>query len=200
LSSFKKALTDLDKAVQRGAVSALNKALAQTKTQAIRRLKQETGLKTEDVKVRVRGAKASLTALGIVLGLATKFGTALRKFGPKVKNFKVRYHTGKAAGKNVTRQGVTVKIGNTPRAIVPGAFVLDRPQGLIVVGRKDAFVGGAYLNRTAHDFPTVQLTTNKFIKSAEDSQPFLSAYMKKTFDRIVNHEIDFALKRKFNKK
>src|SRR5688572_16620255 len=115
-TSFKSALKDIDKAVQRGASRALNKAIAQTKTQVVRQLREDTGLKTEDVKARVRTIKSKPGILGVVLGIATKFGIGLRKFSPKQKA--VKTHLGK-------RYGVTAKVGQASRQLVPNAFIMN---------------------------------------------------------------------------
>jgi hypothetical protein len=191
LSTFKKALKDIDKAVQRGASRALNKAIKQTKTQVVRTLRSETSLKTEDINIRVRTVKSKPTILGVVLGIATKFGIPLRKFNPKEKKIKT------SAG---IRQGVTAKIGNAGRALVPGAFIMNVRGHELVAGRKQAYTKGSYINPTAPRLPTVQLKTDIFIDTAKANQSNWSKYLRDTFNRIVNHEIDFSLQQTLNKK
>ncbi len=199
MSQFKKAFKGIDSAIKQGTARALNRALSSAKTKMVRALREDTSLTTEVIKTRTRGRKAAQNRLGISLGIAVKFGVALTKFTPKEK--KVRVKRG-GKGKAQLYRGITAKIGKGPRQLVPGAFGMDTKSKFIVAGRKQAFTDtnrghGVYSNRTAPRKPTVQLKTTVFVDAAKANEAAVKADMKDTFNRIVAHEIDYAIAKQF---
>lgn len=198
MASIKSQLKGIDKAIIQGSVRALNRALSSAKTQLVRNLKEDTGLKTDKVNSRVFPIKANNNKLLASLNVAVKFGVPLRQFSPKQKTVRVKHSTG---GRARAHYGVTVKLGKQNRQLVPGAFLLDNKAGLIVVGRKGAFRGPNYdyVNRRAARKPLVQLRTTIFQDSAHARKAEATKYMQQVFDKNINHEIEFAISKKFSK-
>jgi hypothetical protein len=189
-NEFKKAFKGIDGAIKQGSARALNRALSATKTKMVRALREDTGLKTEVIKTRTWGKKAKVDYLDITLGIAIKFAIALSKFSPAAKRVK-----------SITRglrQGVTAKVGKGGRQLVPGAFTLDNSKGLAVVGRKAAYSAtGEYVNSSTQS-TLKSIKTEVFTDSAKANEADAKAYMRDTFEKIVAHEIDYAIQSKFS--
>ncbi len=190
-------LRGLDAAVKTGSIRALNKALATAKSKAIRELRDDTGLKTEVVKRRVRDFKADSKKMKVSVNIAVKVGVSLRHFNPKAKKVRVKH---KGQGKARVHQGVTVKIGVQSRELAPGAFFLDNKAGQIVVGRKGAYEKGVYSNPTAPRLPLAQLRSNVFLDASKQRQDGVRRELQDRFDKVVSHEVEFAVAQRFKSK
>jgi hypothetical protein len=187
--NFSRKLRGLDSAIRTGAVRAMNKALTTAKTQLVRDLRSDTGLKTEVISPRVMAIKANAKKLTVSLNVAVKVGVPLRHFSPSPKKVK--------RGKR-TYQGVTAKIGSQGRVLIPGAFLLDNVKGLVVVGRKKAFSGGQYVSPSGPRKPLFQLRTTAFQESAKARRDEAKAKLRNRFNDIVNHEIEFSIAQRLN--
>jgi len=189
-NEFKNALKGVDKAIKVGTQRALNRALSQSKTKMVRSLREDTGLKTDVVKSRTRAKKARGNSLDVILRIAIQFAISLSKFGPKAKKVRAQYKDGTKRA----RTGATAKIGRAPRQLVPGAFILKRGDG-VAVGRADAYnAQGEYVDSTTQG-KLVNLKTKAFTESAKANEAPVTKLMMDTFNRIVGHEIDFAIQK-----
>jgi hypothetical protein len=177
-AEFTKAFNGIDAAIKQGTARALNRALSSTRTKVTRAIREQTGLKTAVIKTRIREAKANRNKLSVVLALATKVGVSLAEFAPRVKKVM------SAAGK---RFGVTVKIGQQARQLVPGGWLATVKSGKqLVLARK----GKA-------QYPTVALRTTVFTDVVKAEQASAKRYIVDEFDRIVAEYIDFEIQKKF---
>jgi len=194
-NGFRKALRGVDSAIKQGTARALNRASSSARTKIARVMREETGLKTEHVKARMRGSRAKVDSLGVVIGLAVKFGVAINRLGAKTKRVLARYPDGTKRA----RTGVTVKVGRQARELAPGAFAIERPGGVAVVGRQSQFSGD--LAKTYRQSPIqgslVKLKSDVFREQAEANQKSFTTHLHETFNRIVGHEIEFAVAKKF---
>jgi hypothetical protein len=192
--TFKGALKGVDKALKNAQSRALNRALSQAQTKLSKQLREETGLKTDTVKSRIRAKKSKVNSLSVVIGIATKFGIAVNKFSNSTRRVLARYKDGSKRA----RTGVSARIGKTPRSILPGAFQLNG-KGNAIVGRKLAYDSdGKYINSTIQGKLTT-IRTKIFSDVAKQSQASITTFLRKTFLDRINHEIEFALKNKFKK-
>jgi hypothetical protein len=194
LSQFRKAFRGIDTAIKSGTSRALNRALTSAKTKLVRALREETGLNTEVISTRTMSLKSQTNRLGVSLNIATKFGVPLSKFSPTLKRVQAQYKDGSVRA----RTGVTAKIGKGARQLVPGAFALDNKRGLVIVGRKAAYdSSGRYVDSRVQGKLTA-LKSNVFSESAKRNQPDVKKHLSDTFDKIVAHEINFAIQKKFD--
>jgi hypothetical protein len=193
VDQFQKAFKGIDSAIKQGTARALNRALSSTKTKVVRQLRQDTGLPTEVITARTRFKKATLKDLRVILAIAVKFGIALSKFKPSEKKVKVVQKN----GRKVTHYGVTAKIGQLPRQLVAGAFMLSGKTGEAVLGRKQAYSDGIYSDPNAPKYPTASLKSDVFTESAKAQQVPAKEYLQQAFDNNAEHEIEYAVQSKF---
>jgi len=145
-NEFKKFAKSLDKFVtveaRKAGLTAINRAMASTKTEAVRSAAQATGAKQKDIKNRIGQFKANIKRIsGAVIAFAKPI--SLSVFTPKVKV--VRTKKGR-------RYGATIK-GPEGRQLVPGGFIVEGKSRVSVFAR----VGMARL-------PIKKLFTNALIK------------------------------------
>jgi hypothetical protein len=192
---FRKAFKGVDAAIKQGTARALNRALSSTKTKMVRTLREQTGLKTDVITARTRSLSATSSKLSVIFAIATKFGIALSKFAPSLKKVRVKQRN----GRTVLHYGVSAKIGQQARQLIPGAFFLVGKTGEAVLGRKSAYdKDGSYSNPTAPKYKTAQLRTRIFSEVAEQHQAEAQQYLADTFDKNVAHEIEYAIQKKFD--
>jgi hypothetical protein len=178
--SFVRALRGVDKAIKQGVNRALNRALKSSRTKLVKEIKSGTSLKTDDVNARIRQLGANKDKQDIALLIATKIGVPIRKFSPREK--RVRTSTG-------NKKAVTAKIGAN-RQLVPGGFMVPvSGSNEIVAIRK---------NQSDSYSETTQPRTKIFTEVSESVKGDVHKHMHETFIKNVNHEIEFALKRKFS--
>jgi hypothetical protein len=179
----KKMTASWRKAVQR----ALSKSGKQAKTEWSRQFRQFTGLKLADANKRLKQFKTEAKpAKGIFstgLGLATKVGLPLRKFKPKAEKVDSRL------GKRL--QASVQKLGGGGRELVPNAFVMNKNGNKFVAKRKG-------VNRT----PTVEAKTapDVIFDWGVSVSKGIQKFMSETFDRLVDHEVEFEFKKNLDKK
>jgi hypothetical protein len=193
-SEFRKALNGVDTAIKTGTARALNRALSTAKSQMVKKLREDTGLKTDVINTRTLAVKANVNHLSAILKIAVKFGIALSKFGPSARKVIAKY----SDGTKRARQGVTAKIGKQARQLVPGAFLLDNKRGLAVVGRKAAYdENGQYVDSKTQG-KLVNLKTTIFTEAAVRNQAEVQKVMNQAFIDRVDHEIDYAIQQKLD--
>lgn len=168
-----------------GTKRALNKAAKSTRTFVRRELRRDVGVSSKRINDRVlmnrteKGLRGR-HSLKASVSIATKKFMPMRYFKPKTKVVKTTLQ-GKKKGK-VTRYGVTVKIGRGRREIVPGAFLMDMRNGLVVAKRKGP-----------KQFPTTELFTKVLQESVKDNNKTFNKTLNQRFQKIVEHEIEFAV-------
>lgn len=188
MSEFKKALKGIDQAIKQATARALNRALSSARTKITRDIASETGLPNKVIKTRMLETKARKDKLRARLGIATKVGVSLSEFKPRVKPVKV-VHVGHS--RPTTHYGVTVKLGNRGRDLVPGGF-LSKGRGSgkqLVLARK----GKARR-------PTVALRTMLFTDVAKAKQSEAQRHMLNQFNKDVAGYIDFEIKKKLSQR
>lgn len=184
MSQFKKAFKGIDSAIKQGTARALNRALSSTKTKVVRHLREETGLKTDVVKTRTRSRKAKAERLDAILGIAVKYDVALTKFSPKEK---IVRKVPKGGTRKRAYKGATVKVGKGARQLAPGAFLMQgKTVDGVVIQRK-----GEARN------PLKAPKTKVFTEAAKAIDKPAQQHMRDTFDKIVAHEINYSVQRKF---
>lgn len=132
--SFAKALQKhVGDNVKKSAVTAINKSLASTKTQAVKTAAELSGAKQKDIRLRVGVFKASnKNPKGAMVSFSKPVPVSI--FNPKTKVVK------STRGK---RKGVTIK-GPDGRQIVPAASMATYKSGKISVFTR--LIGGAIKN------------------------------------------------------
>lgn len=185
MNEFVKAVKGIDQAIKLGTSRALNRALSSTKTQLVRDLSDDTGMKNASIKARVREVKATVKSLNVIIALAVKIGVSLAEFSPSIRKIKV-VHQGNT--KATTHYGVSVRIGGTTRDIVPGAWLAYGKSGKKLV-----------LARKGKDkYPTQALRTDVFKDAAKTRQVQATKQLADKFSNEVASQIDFAIQQKFN--
>lgn len=194
--SLGKVARSVKAAIETGMVRALNKALATTKTKTSRQLRDATGLKTKSLDKRLLALKASKKKPIASINVATKVGVQLSEFSPKEKKIIL----GTKGGKKKAHYGVTVKIGNQPRQLVPGAFLRAVKSGkALVFVRTQSYKDGQYVNPKAPRYGITTPRINVLRVEAERIQVENSKFMKSEVDRLVDREVEFALSQLINK-
>jgi hypothetical protein len=191
-SDIQKAAEDIQKALNLGTRRALNRAASKANTQMVRAITSDTGLASAFVKKRVRLYKATADRLLASVNVATKVGVNLSEFKPKEVVVKVAPSNAKLSkrGKAKTQAyyGVTVKIGNAPRALVPGGFLRTVGSGKqLILARKGK---GRY--------PTQALRTDVIEQSALANAGDVSAKLGDSFNDELQGQIDYALASRFS--
>jgi hypothetical protein len=193
---FKKLSDQIKRGMLKGAVSAANKALADTQAYMIKDLADKTGLKTKPIRDRLNLIKATVKNPGgsisfvfskklNLIEFSAKAGTMVRpnKLGPLRKKAKQRVY-----------DTVSVSIGGFTNVLVPGGFIRRMKSGaVIVVGRANS-VGddGTYTN-TKGSRALVGIKTDIVRDVATSSVAGYRQATKDTFDRIKDSEVDFAI-------
>lgn len=198
-----KVARDIKSAVNTGSYRAINRAVDSTKSKLAKELREDTGLPAAKIKKRLLGVKANSKKLVGAVAIATKVGIPIKDLKAKEVKVKVpglarKGKTGRP--KSRTYYGVSAKIGKQPRQLVPGAFFLKGKTGEAVIGRKQAFnAKGEYINRKAPKYKTTTLRATLVMDSAVARRADAEKHMRDTFEKNIDHEIDFALSKKITK-
>jgi hypothetical protein len=191
-NSFKKVALAIKESVASGSIRAMNKALTKTKSKVSKDLKSATNLDSKTLKKRVNVIKAKKGKSTGSVGVAVKYGLPLSAFSPKEK--KVTLPGRKASGRRGrpkvrTYYGVTVKVGNRPRELVPGGFLRTVRSGKDIV-----------LTRVSKTrYPILEPKTDILRKAAEEIRPSANKYLKQELDNAINLEISDAFNKKIGK-
>ena len=152
------------KAIKAAQVKALNKALTETKQKVLSDLRNDTALtnKALDKRVLVLRPKKGV-GLGSI-NIAVKFGVKLSEFRPLEKMVK---------GATRAYRGVTIKIGEAGRNLVPGGFLATVKSGKELVLKR---IGASRL-------PTTAPTTDILKRSAISRAPAHKSFLQQAFAR-----------------
>jgi hypothetical protein len=113
----------MKKAIQTSGRTAVNKAMTATRKLAIDQVNKDTGLAKNLVGSKMQTYKARLDFLSAKIRIS-KAGIALDQFKPQ--------KTGVQSARG-PRVGVTVKIGKSPRVLVPGGFLATTKRGKTMI-------------------------------------------------------------------
>lgn len=168
LKQAERYLSDIErKILPRAASSAINKALTQTRTQAVRRISKETGLKQKSVRSRFGLQRSRPTTLSGTLALTEG------RF-PNIASFNGRQ----------TKKGVSANAWGR-RKIYHGTFLIQRPWGPVAVARK--IRGQRYPLKPIFG-PSLVKTMAALPLSNE-----LEDFAQRKFRRLFNHEVKYRL-------
>lgn len=182
---FKKAFKDIDQAIKQGTTRALNRALSSAKTQLVKNIGQDTGLKASLIKERVLDIKANSKKQNVQLAIAIKVGVSLSEFSPSTKKVEV-VHTGHT--KATTHYGVSVKAAGG-RQLVPGGFLWNASGKKLVLGRSDPS------NNTS---TLATLRSNAFKDSATARRDETQRFLEKQFEDAIVDQLEYAIKSKLD--
>lgn len=180
----------VNRGILTGTKRALSRASMSTRTFIRKELRKSVGVEAKRINNRVLVNKPEKGLLGrhslkTSVAVATKRFMPMRYFKPKQRVVKTSMVGVK---KKVKRYGVTVKIGRGRREIVPGAFIMDMPKGMIVAKRKGKAA-----------YPTRELFTKVLQESVADRGSEFTKNLQQNFEKKVQAEIDFAVQRELNK-
>lgn len=156
--------------VKKAGVTSINRAMASTKTLAVKTAAEELGVPQKSIKTRIGQFKATFNRpSGAVISFAKPI--SLSAFDPKFKTVNTK------KGK---RTGATVR-GPEGRYLVPGAFIVETKSSRLSVFAR---VGQARL-------PIKKLFTNALIKVMSRSNVMreLQGKAKVEFDKNFRHEV-----------
>lgn len=182
------------KGVSRGILTgvkrAIRKSATSTRNVVRRELRKSLGLSSKRINKRVLVNKpaSGLTGRHSLKGgvaVATQFFMPMRYFKPKSKIVRTNV---KGVKRKVKRIGVTVKIGRKPRELVPGAFLMNVNGTTIVAKRK-----------TSKRKPTKEVITKALQNNLSERGNEFNKVLNKRFEKIVEHEIDFAVTQQIKK-
>lgn len=183
-NEFKKAFIGIGSAIQQGTVRALNRALSSTKTELVKNLGADTGLKAALIKTRVLDIKANKNKFSVQLAIATKVGVSLAEFSPREKVVNVVHPGHTLPTRHV---GVTVAVGGN-RDLVPGGFLWTAPSGKqLVLARK-----------STTKYPVVTLRSNAFTDAAQARVAETESTLRSNFEDQVVAQVEYAVQAKFD--
>lgn len=202
-SSVGKVARSINTAIKKGARNAANAALKVVDKSVRKEIKDATGLS----KDRIDGTgsqgglvwtyKATSKVPKVKIQIATKQGLNLSDEAFKPKQKAIRRTVKGAHSKHgvikrnykATYYGATVKIGKTPRQLIPDAFYSE-----FTVGKsKKKQIGLVLRRRGKGRLPVDALKTDILQKTAAELQVTASKQLKEIFDRTVDAEIDKAM-------
>jgi Prophage minor tail protein Z (GPZ) len=203
-SSIGKVARSINGAVKSGSLKAVNKAITATRNKIYKDLRIDTGLSKASLDKRVLTLKANAKKLNASVNIAVKFGVQIAEFKPKEKAVKrdgIKVEGRKGRPKKRTYYGVTAKIGNQPRQLVPGGFLRTVKNGKELVLARKATISsdGSYTPAKTAPYPTVSLKTDILQVSAEARQQENMSYLRNVYDDNVKIEIEKQLEIRLNK-
>jgi hypothetical protein len=143
-NTFGKEARRIQKAILSSSAKALNKALTATNKKVRKELRDATGLSNKALDKRVLMLRPQKGKLNGSINIATKFGVQYAEFSPKEKKLKAvveNAYSPNGVAKRAYKMnvmGTTIKVGNQPRQLLPGAFIRTVSSGKeIVLGHKD---------------------------------------------------------------
>lgn len=180
-------------AVLKGSIRALNSATKAGRKETEKILRAETGLDKKIISKRLRSPKASEKNMKAIVSVATKVGVPLDNL--KAKSVKVRVvpsNVLKKRGRPKARTytGLSVKIGRTPRQVIPGAYLQQIGSKILSLGRKSQFDGsGKYTKAKPTSRTQVRLRAPVVRDVTRDKARDIQRVMRKTYGEKLGAEI-----------